>query len=44
MFTRSDFMFTPGDFVKITRVPEVVLTLAFGAILLAYFSAASAFA
>jgi hypothetical protein len=44
MFTPSDFMITASDFAKIARAPEVVLTLAFGVILFAYFSAASVFA
>ena len=41
MFTPSDFMFTPSDFAKIVRAPEVVLILAFGAILLVCFAAAA---
>jgi hypothetical protein len=44
MFTPSDFMFTPSDFAKIARAPAVVLTISFVGILLAYLSAASAFA
>jgi hypothetical protein len=37
-------MFTRSNLAKITRAPEVVTTLALVGILLAYFSAASAFA
>ena len=44
MFTPADFLFTPADFAKVARAPEVVLALSFVGILLAYFSAASGFA
>jgi hypothetical protein len=37
-------MLTPSDFAKIARAPAVVLTIFFVGILLAYLSAASAFA
>jgi hypothetical protein len=42
MFNPSDFLLTPSDFAKIIRAPEIVLTLVFAAVVLAYFSAASA--
>ena len=44
MFNPSDLLLTSSDFAKIIRAPEVVLTLAFGAILFVYVSAASALA
>jgi hypothetical protein len=44
MFNPSDLLLTSTDFAKIVRAPEVVLTMAFLGILLAYFSAAAAFA
>ena len=44
MFTPSDFLLTRSDLAKLIRAPEVVLTLAFGAIVFAYFSAASGLA
>jgi hypothetical protein len=37
-------LFTLSDFAKIARAPEVLLTLSFVGVLLAYLSAASAFA
>jgi hypothetical protein len=44
MFTAADVMLTASDFAKIARAPEVVLTVLFVGIVLAYFSAASLFA
>jgi hypothetical protein len=44
MFNPSDLLLTRSDFAKIARAPEVVLTISFMAMLIAFFSAAAVFA